>query len=292
MADTKCFVEMAHQVGGHATSNTSLKAHNGRILKPFQSKQRGQREHGFYERVFVSEKDSPEFASLMQFLPGYYGTVEVPDVQDGEEETPINGLHPGQYLALEDLTWGRQWPSIMDVKMGTRSYEEDATAEKIAYEKSKFPLQETAGFRIQGIKMFDPKQRRYVEFDKHFGRSITSVDELAPAFRNYFPPEDTPKTIQLLEAFLRRLDQFKTWFDEQQGTEFIASSFLFLYDGGASVKGSDTGSEPYAADIRLIDFAHATQHASPKRDEGLRTGIATLIQCFQTLLRDAQALQS
>lgn len=70
----------------------------------------------------------------------------------------------------------------MDVKMGTRSYEDDASAEKIAYEKSKFPLQETVGFRIQGIKVFDPKKRGYIEFDKHFGRGIASVDELVPAF--------------------------------------------------------------------------------------------------------------
>lgn len=84
--------------------------------------------------------------------------------------------------------------------MGTHSYEKDASVEKIAYEKSKFPLQETAGFRIQGIKVFDPQQQRYIEFDKNLGRSITSMDELAPAFQRYFPSDDTTKTIKLLEA--------------------------------------------------------------------------------------------
>ncbi|KAG1693714.1 hypothetical protein DVH05_023115 [Phytophthora capsici] len=274
------FTEMAHQVGGHATS---LKSHNGRILKPFQSKQRGQREADFYNRVFVSEKDSPEFVELRKFLPGYYGTVEV------EEGRESDGLKAGKYLMLEDLTWGRQWPCIMDVKMGTKSYEEDATPEKIAYEKSKFPLQETVGFRIQGIKVFDSKKKEYVEFDKHFGRGIVSENELAPAFRKYFPPEGTTKTIKLLEAFLQRLDQLKAWFDDQQGTEFIASSFLFLYDGNDSAKDDNGVAEAFAADIRLIDFAHATPCISPRRDEGLRTGIATLIQCFQTLLTEVQA---
>ncbi|KAG7383118.1 hypothetical protein PHYPSEUDO_003990 [Phytophthora pseudosyringae] len=288
MVEMRGFTEMAHQVGGHTTSKTSLKARNGRILKPFQSKRRGERERDLYERVFVSEKDSPEFAALRGFLPGYHGTVEVPDVGDGQQAT---GLHPGQYLALEDLTWGRQWPCIMDVKMGTRSYEDDATAKKIAYEKSKFPLQETVGFRIQGIKVLDPKKRSYVELDKYFGRGITSVDQLAPAFHRYFPPEDTPKTVKLLEAFLRRLDRLKAWFDEQQGTEFIASSFLFLYNGEESTKEGEAVAEAFGADIRLIDFAHATQPASPKRDEGLRTGIATLIQCFQTLLHEAHTQQ-
>ncbi|KAG2835136.1 hypothetical protein PC129_g4750 [Phytophthora cactorum] len=285
MADMQGFTEMAHQVGGHATSKTSLKAHNGRILKPFQSKQRGERERDFYERVFVTEKDSTEFAVLRKFLPGYYGTIAVPEVEDDQE---ANGLHPGQYLVLEDLTWGRQWPCIMDVKMGARSYEDNASAEKIAYEKSKFPLQETVGFRIQGIKVFDPKKKNYVEFDKYFGRGITSVDQLAPAFRSYFPAKDTAKTMKLIEAFLRRLGQLQAWFDEQLGTEFIASSFLFLYDGEESAKDDKTVAEDFRADIRLIDFAHVTQQASPKRDEGLRTGIATLITCFQTLFHEAQ----
>ncbi|KAK1944607.1 Inositol polyphosphate multikinase [Phytophthora citrophthora] len=271
------FTEMAHQVGGHATS---LKSHNGRILKPFQSKQRGQREADFYNRVFVSEKDLSEFVELRKFLPGYYGTVEVEEGKESDE------LKSGKYLMLEDLTWGRQWPCIMDVKMGTKSYEEDATPEKIAYEKSKFPLQEKVGFRIQGIKVFDPKKKQYVEFDKHFGRAITSANELAPALRKYFPLEGKTKTIKLLEA---RLDQLKTWFNDQQGTEFIASSFLFLYDGEKSAKDDKGVAEIYAPDIRLIDFAHVTQCVSPKRDEGLRTGIATLIQCFQTILTEVQA---
>ncbi|KAI9994907.1 hypothetical protein PInf_011747 [Phytophthora infestans] len=268
MAAVQGFTEMAHQVGGHATAKTSLKAYNGRILKPFQSKQRGEREREFYERVFATEKDSLEFAALSKFLPKYYGTVIVPEPEDGQE---TNGVHPGQYLILEDLT----------------SYEDNATSEKIAYEKSKFLLQETVGFRIQGIKVFNPKKKGYDEFDKHFGRGISSVGQLAPAFRSYFPAEDA-KTIKLLEAFLRRLGQLKAWFDEQRGTEFIASSFLFLYDGEESPNDDKTAAEDFGAEIRLIDFAHVTKPTSPKHDEGLRTGIATLISCFQTLLNQAQ----
>lgn len=74
----------------------------------------------------------------------------------------------------------------MDVKVGTQSYEHDASAEKIAYEKQKFPLQETVGFRIQGIKVLDPTQQQYVEFDKHFGRQVQSPEALVPAFQQYF----------------------------------------------------------------------------------------------------------
>ncbi|RLN98357.1 hypothetical protein BBJ28_00015037 [Nothophytophthora sp. Chile5] len=173
----------------------------------------------------------------------------------------------------------------MDVKMGTRSFEDDASAEKIAYERQKFPLQETVGFRIQGIKVFNPKQRQYIEFDKHFGRGITSAEALASAFLNFFPPNDKTKTVALLQAFLSRLDEFQMWFHEQQDVGFIASSFLFLYNGEPTATAEDLP-VAYAADIRLIDFAHVTHPSPGQRDEGVLTGIATLIRCFQELLQD------
>lgn len=103
---------------------------------------------------------------------------------------------------MDDLTWGRRWPCIMDVKVGTRSYEDGASAEKIAYEKHKFPLQERAGFRIQGIKVFAPAAQQYVELDKHFGRQVRSLEELTPAFARFFSTHegDTRKNVLLLRA--------------------------------------------------------------------------------------------
>lgn len=101
---------------------------------------------------------------------------------------------------LEDLTFGRAWPCIMDVKVGTRSFERDATPEKVAYEQSKFPLQQAAGFRLQGIKAFDAAAQAYVELDKHFGRRPATIDDLPPAFARFFPADDRDKTRFLLQA--------------------------------------------------------------------------------------------
>lgn len=102
---------------------------------------------------------------------------------------------------MDDLTWDRCWPSIMDVKVGTRSYEDSASVEKIAYEKHKFPLQERLGLRIQGVKVFAPATRAYVELDKHFGRQVQSPDALTPAFARYFSAfEDAHMRVALLKA--------------------------------------------------------------------------------------------
>lgn len=97
---TKIFV-WSHVLG--------LRAHNGRILKPFQSKQRGERERDFYERVFTSTTNVPEFAVLRDFLPAYFGTMVVPGATDDKEETTSvkeqlhGGTKPWRELLL-DLT--------------------------------------------------------------------------------------------------------------------------------------------------------------------------------------------
>ena len=84
-----------HQVGGHTTAKTSLKARNGEILKPYQSKQRAERERDFYERVFRSEKELPEFGALRRFLPMYYGSTVIPEAGDGKKEDSCTSTHEG-----------------------------------------------------------------------------------------------------------------------------------------------------------------------------------------------------
>ena len=44
-------------------------------------------------------------------------------------------------------------PCIMDIKMGQKTSDPDATAEKIAHEKSKGPLREKIGFQICGMRV-------------------------------------------------------------------------------------------------------------------------------------------
>lgn len=103
--DVARFETMAHQVGGHSTAKTSestasfcfddarseltasllcvcsagLKAHNGKVLKPFQDQRRGQREFEFYERVFQADG---VFERLRPLIPGYHGMVEISDGAD------------------------------------------------------------------------------------------------------------------------------------------------------------------------------------------------------------------
>jgi hypothetical protein len=44
-------------------------------------------------------------------------------------------------------------PSVLDLKMGTQTYDENAKPEKIAAEISKYPPQKDLGFRFTGMKV-------------------------------------------------------------------------------------------------------------------------------------------
>lgn len=55
-----------------------LKSFGGKILKPFQNKRRGEREHEFYEQVFRTESAKPIYERLRPLIPGCHGMVVVP----------------------------------------------------------------------------------------------------------------------------------------------------------------------------------------------------------------------
>ncbi|KAF0706036.1 hypothetical protein As57867_006823, partial [Aphanomyces stellatus] len=159
MAKTHLMEDMEHQVGGHACAKTSLKLYNGRVLKPFQSKNRGETELAFYEHVLPLR---------LPFLPAFFGVLEL---QADDDSSDLR-----RYLQLEDLLHGMTKPCIMDVKIGTKSYEPNASADKMALEAAKSPLQAIVGFRLQGIKVYC--DGGYVSLDKHYMRTLSTLDEV------------------------------------------------------------------------------------------------------------------
>lgn len=57
------------------------------------------------------------------------------------------------YLKLEDVTRKFNKPCIMDVKIGQKSYDPYASAEKIQQQVSKYPLMEEIGFLVLGMRV-------------------------------------------------------------------------------------------------------------------------------------------
>ena len=58
-----------------------------------------------------------------------------------------------EYLRLADLTAGFRRPCIADVKIGRRSYDPEATPDKITKELHKYPPQQTLCFQLKGMRV-------------------------------------------------------------------------------------------------------------------------------------------
>src|SRR5690606_23944728 len=98
----------------------------GHILKPIFD-QRGCREKRFYELLFKNEevKDEKLIQDLRRFVPAYFGTILINDVQ---------------FIVLENITCKWPTPSLMDVKIGIHTHDRDSSKQKMQYEHSKNSL--------------------------------------------------------------------------------------------------------------------------------------------------------
>ncbi len=67
---------------------------------------------------------------------------------------------------------GFKAPCIIDIKIGTETYEPNASFDKIEREKNKYQFQHEIGFRIVGFKVYDVITKTYKHIGKRFGRSL------------------------------------------------------------------------------------------------------------------------
>lgn len=230
---------------------------------------------------------------LSRFTPKVFGTVE----QDGHV-----------YLEMQDLLAGFENPSVMDVKMGLRTYLEDelykALRESqlrhdmfdkmIEVDKNEPTTEEqtqravtkprymiwresvsstaSLGFRIEGMRLRDGT------IDKDF-KTMKEEEKIARAFIRY------TKTLSTRLKYLHRLYDLKRALMQSRffsTHELIGSSLLFIHDDAN-------------ASIWLIDFAKT--HSLPEKirvthrdkwdlgnhEDGYLTGIENLIRIFESI---------
>ena len=148
----------------------------------------------------VLQEEIMALRRLQRFTPLYHGVIK------------LDNGH--SYMCLEDLTQGFVKPNVMDVKLGTQTFEPDAPPDKRLRELAKYPQQAEFGVRIVGMRVYadnTPPQyyhpvpdeavstktvppyfrdeNGYRTFDKQFGRSLSTRDLLLRAFRIFFKGE-------------------------------------------------------------------------------------------------------
>eukprot|EP01137_Pigoraptor_chileana_P002076 Opistho-2@40447 len=259
------FERCTNQVGGHKPEEgkgKGLLVADGVVLKPLQSKGRGAKERVFYEEV-CSSANSAAIAPLVRFLPRFHGVSHIAG-DDG---------HVTEYIRLEDVSAKFRRPCVLDIKMGQRTYGEDASAEKIAYEVAKYPPQTELGFRFTGMHVYDATRGEYRSLGRKYGHGL-SVANVIDGFVAYL---DNGKGVRrdVIPGILSRLYEIRAWFAEQSVYRFYSSSLLFVYEGDGF--SSDV-------DVRCIDFAHVYPICDGGKDEGYVHGIDRVIRLFASLL--------
>jgi len=131
---------------GHCLNKLGLLRHQSSqdILKPICDP-RSEREFQLYSLIWKSDNDSDNdsdqvVVQLRQFVPKHNGIF-------------IDKNSDNKYLRLKDVTIGLEKPSVLDVKIGPRTYDLEANQDKIKSEMNKYLFAQQIGFRILGMRV-------------------------------------------------------------------------------------------------------------------------------------------
>jgi len=175
---TRGHAPLATQVGGHAGVMTS--EDGSLIIKPALPV-----EIAFYNSV----GSDPGFAPLRPFIPKFYGTLKL----EGTLEAKENGAANGESIVLENLTQTFSKPCILDIKLGTVLYDENATPEKKArMEKTaRATTSFETGMRITGFQIHDLATGLAINTAREYGKTLKK-DDLPSGIAKFFPLSALP----------------------------------------------------------------------------------------------------
>lgn len=269
-----------HQVAGHQAVGGHLGPlvdDSGRFYKPLQGDERGSHEVTFYESLSSNTKIP---SHIRKFFPIFYGT-QLLEASDG------SGLLP--HLILQDLVSGRVNPSIMDIKIGSRTWPSESSEDYIAKcaKKDKETTSLDLGFRISGFQIFGNKESGFWKPDKEFIHSF-SIEDARLNLRKFVSSNAdadlepdcayADKVYGGSNGVLAQLLKLKAWFEDQTIFHFYSCSVLLMYEKELALEGKGVGAE-----IKLIDFAHVVD-GKGVIDHNFLGGLSSLIKFISDIL--------
>ncbi|GAA6032655.1 hypothetical protein JCM8097_004864 [Rhodosporidiobolus ruineniae] len=181
----------AHQVGGHANTILASPLSSSTLIKPASA-----RELDFYQRLAPNLNDG-DF--LGTWTPAFYGTLKLQGKmgeEGGVDKLDTAGDEQGQVepemLVLENLTHRFLHPNVLDIKLGTQLFDEDASEEK--KERMRKAAQSSTsgetGIRLTGFQVWNSLTSSYTTTPKPFGRALLP-SELPLGLARFFYPSPT-----------------------------------------------------------------------------------------------------
>uniref|UniRef100_A0A914ICJ2 Kinase n=1 Tax=Globodera rostochiensis TaxID=31243 RepID=A0A914ICJ2_GLORO len=184
--------------------------------------------------------------------------------------------HDRSFIILEDLVSKYSRPCVIDLKMGTRQYGDDASAQKrlTQTQKCRQSTSSKIGVRLVGMQLFDRDAGEYVFVNKYEGRRMDGT-QFHNSLLHFFKVAGKSRTRRLIEELLR----LRKVLLKAEGFRFFSSSLLIGFDGEHKNKLDE---EDIA--VKMIDFAHSTfngfldDQPYSGTDEGYLLGMDSLLR--------------
>lgn len=233
------------------------------IAKPYN-----EREVTFYTKI----KDTP----LAKMLPSYYGSYS-----DDGNSIP-------DWLLIKDLTSGMKSPCIADIKLGTRSYEVNAS-----HSKKQKQIQNMIGTTTitHAVRFIDVRIRKNQQikncWDRKACRNLT-IQQFQDVLQCFLQNQRVPQLISGIQTLQDLISQTYNQFPYMR---LYSASILLIYDNV---------SEDSPLLISLIDFAHAyidvqAEGGDPNNhefDDNALFGLENLIQIGKNILASQENVPS
>ncbi|KAI9325296.1 hypothetical protein DFJ73DRAFT_913761 [Zopfochytrium polystomum] len=164
--------------------------------------------------------------------------------------TPPPASHPPPppaptHIKLANVLHPLRRPSVMDVKLGTRLYGDDAAAAKRARMEAQAAATTSGatGVRVCGMKRYDPSTSAYITHDRTFGRSLTP-ETLTAGVRTFFTIPSCSSSLSSLDkdagvrlipartvaAVVRRLRRLRAAVAATTACRMYGASVLVAYE--------------------------------------------------------------
>lgn len=268
-----------HQVAGHRAGGGRLGPlidDSGRFYKPLQGDERGSNEVSFYTS-FSSNTKVPE--NITKFFPKFYGTQLV-EASDG------SGMQP--HLVLQDLTFDRVNPSVMDIKIGSRTWGPQSPEDYVqkCLKKDRGSSSLSLGFRLSGMQIFESIELELWKPEKKYVQSL-SADEVSLLLKKFVSSKVVDSKPDCAFAstvyggstgILSQLLELKAWFEDQTIYHFYSCSILMMSEKDLALSGKSP-----RAEIKLVDFAHVFE-GKGIIDHNFLGGLCSLIKFVSEIL--------
>ena len=112
-----------------------------------------------------------------------------------------------RFILLENLTEKFAYPCVLDLKMGTRLWDnyEPESKKQTKTRRARESTSEKLGVRLGGMEVYDTAQASYHVLDKYYGRSL-SVQEFKTTVARFFFT-GVKFRLDLVHLFRRRLHE-------------------------------------------------------------------------------------